>query len=156
MYNKILAPLDGSELAECSLGHVKAIATGCSVPEVVLFRVVEPIPAHITADLAEGGEMSAEVYTEIEKQNRAEADKYITATAKKLKRETSITIQAALAYGSPAEEILKYAKKNQVDLIIMTTHGRSGIPRWVFGSVADRVLRHSPVPILIMAPTGCR
>ncbi len=153
MYKKILAPLDGSELAECSLEHVKAIATGCSVPEVVLFRVVEPIPAQVTAALAEAG---GDWYTQMEKQNRAEADEYITETAKRLKKKDGITVQTALAYGSPAEEILKYAKKNQVDLIIMTTHGRSGVTRWVFGSVADRILRHSPVPVLIIAPTGCR
>ncbi len=151
MYKKILAPLDGSELAECSLEHVKAIANGCSVPEVVLFRVVEPISAQVTAALAETG---GDWYTEIENQNRAEADEYITETAKRLKN--GITAQTALGYGNPAEEILKYAKKNHVDLIVMTTHGRSGISRWVFGSTADRILRHSPVPVLIIAPTGCR
>ncbi len=156
MYKKILAPLDGSELAECSLEHVTAIATGCSVPEVVLFRVVEPISAQVTAALAEAGGISAELYTKMESQNRAEADEYIAEKAKKLRKKDGITVQTALAYGNPAEEILKYAKKNQVDLIIMTTHGRSGISRWVFGSVADRILRHSPVPVLIIAPTGCR
>jgi nucleotide-binding universal stress UspA family protein len=51
---------------------------------------------------------------------------------------------------------LEYAAKNHVDLIIMTSHGRSGISRWLFGSVAERVSQHSTIPVLIVAPAGCR
>jgi len=63
----------------------------------------------------------------------------------------SITLE-----GKPAETIIDYAAKNDIDLIIMSTHGRSGPSRWAFGSVADRVIRSSIVPVLIAVPKGCR
>jgi nucleotide-binding universal stress UspA family protein len=56
----------------------------------------------------------------------------------------------------PAEIILDYAEKNHVDLIILTTHGRSGISRWAFGSQADKVVTRSKVPVLTITPSGCR
>ncbi len=152
MYKKILAPLDGSKLAECSLEHVKAIASGCNVPEVVLLRVVEPIPAQTAAALAEAG---ADFLVQAERRNRTDAETYISEVTAMLKKE-GLAVQGALARGNAAEEILDYAKKNHVDLIIMSTHGRSGVTRWVFGSVADRLLRHSTVPVLVVSPAGCR
>lgn len=152
MYKKILAPLDGSELAECSLEHVKAIATGCSVPEVVLLRVIEPLSAATIASLAEAG---GSWVTQAEDENRNQTKDYIAKMVSKLKRE-GIAVQAATPYGRADEEILKYSEKNGVDLIIMSTHGRSGISRWAFGSVSDRVVRHSMAPVLIVSPAGCR
>ncbi len=65
-----------------------------------------------------------------------------------------IAAQTVIVSGRPVDEILSYASKNQVDLIIMSTHGRAGISRWVFGSVVERVLRHSAVPVLIVPPPG--
>jgi len=147
MYTKILAPLDGSWFSECCLEHVKTVAIGCQVPEVVLFMVVEPIkPIAYT-------ETSRDWVAEKEKHNQAEAEKYLSKLAENLRGE-GVAVQAAVAHGNPAEEILDYAKKNQVGLIIMSTHGRSGILRWAFGSVTDRVLHHSAVPVLITPPPG--
>ena len=85
----------------------------------------------------------------------AESQDYLSRTADKLKQE-GLAVETAILVGRAADEILGYASQNQVDLIIMSTHGRSGISRWVMGSVADRVLRHSAVPVLIIAPAGCR
>lgn len=151
MYKKILAPLDGSELAECALEHVNAIAKGCKVPEVIFIRVVEPVYSGVAA-LPEGGIM----YAEMIKQNEKEAESYIAGITEKFKQKYSISAQSVLANGNVAEEILEYVKKYNVDLIIMTTHGRSGVSRFLFGSVADKVSRHSPVPVLIISPPGCR
>ena len=75
--------------------------------------------------------------------------------AEKLKSQ-GLTARTAVVSGNPSEEILDFAGKNQVDLIIMSTHGRSGVSRWVMGSVTDRVLRHSMVPVLAVSPPGCR
>ncbi len=152
MYKKILAPLDGSELSECSLKHVRAIATGCNVPEVVLLRVVEPISSQAIAALAEAG---GDLIARVEKYQQNEAKDYLSKLADKLKEEGIVT-KTVLVQGIAADKILDYAKKNQVDLIIMSTHGRSGVTRWLFGSVADKVLRHSKVPVLIVTPAGCR
>ena len=67
-----------------------------------------------------------------------------------------ISARGEVVTGKAADAILDYAEKNNVDLIIMSTHGRSGISRWAFGSVADRVVRHSIAPVLLVAPAGCR
>jgi len=147
MYKKILAPLDGSELSECSLEHVRAVAAGCQVAEVVLLRVVEPITTMAYA------ETSADWVAEKEKQNQAEVENYLSQMVDKLKIE-GIAVQAAVAWGRPADEILDYAKNNHADLIIMGTHGRSGLSRWAFGSVTDKILRRSAVPVLITPPPG--
>ena len=151
MYKKILVPLDGSDLAECALEHVKAIALGCNVPDLVLFRVVEPIYTGADA-VSYGAVMYADLINQVEK----EAQEYITDVTEKFKRNTGIEAQSVLAHGNAADEILEYSKKNKVDLIIMTTHGRSGISRWLFGNVADKVSHHSTVPVLIIASSGCR
>ena len=152
MYKKILTPLDGSALSECSLDHLRAITTGCSVPEVVLVRVVEPLSAATVAALAEA---RGNVLTRVETENKAQAKDYIAKMVKKLNQE-GMEVKGEVVNGQAAEAILDYVEKNGVDLIIMSTHGRSGISRWAFGSVADRVLRHSPVPVLIVSPPGCR
>ncbi len=149
MYKKILAPLDGSELAECTLTHTRAIAKGCQVPQVVLLRVIEPLPQVGELELDEDWRRNAE--------NKAQtaARDYLSKVADSLKKE-GIVAETAVVSGRSANEILDYAKKNQVDLIVMSTHGRSGISRWVLGSVADRVLRHSTAPVLLVSPPGCR
>lgn len=152
MYQRILAPVDGSPLSECSLEHVKAVATGCNVPEVILLRVVEPLSAYAVSALAQA---NGDLIEQAENVNRAEAQAYISEMVKKLNKE-GIAAKGETVYGKADEEILGYPEKNKVDLIIMSTHGKSGISRWAFGSVADRVVRHSRVPVLIVAPPGCR
>ena len=147
MYKKILVPVDGSELAECALGHVRAIAKGCNVPEVVLLMVVEP--------LRNTYELGEDWYKSAEEKIRADAKDYLSKEVAALKKD-SITASAVVMSDQPAEAILNYAKRNQVDLIIMSTHGRTGVSRWVIGSVADRVVHHSVAPVLSVSPAGCR
>ncbi len=152
MYQKILIPLDGSELAECSLEHAKAIAQGCNVADVVVFRVIEPLSTQTMSALAEAGGESVRKAME---QNRQDAKDYVLKVNNNLKKQ-GITSQAVTAEGRPADEILSYTEKNNVDLIVMSTHGRSGLSRFFFGSVAEKVSRHSRVPVLLLAPEGCR
>ena len=151
MYKKILVPLDGSELAECSLSHVKAIATGCSVPDVVLLRVVEPLPGEgmIAAELGEEWQKNAD------KNMHDTARKYLENISSELKR-AGVNVSSVIIDGLAADDILDFAKKNNVDLIIMSTHGRSGPARWAFGSVADRVIRHAVVRVMAVASPACR
>ena len=152
MYKKILAPLDGSDLAECTLEHLKAIASGCKIQNIVVFHTVEPLPAAtLTAVVQAGGNL----LNEIETTNRNNAEQYIKGVAAKLKTE-GFNVEPVIAEGYAAEEILKYTQSNDIDLIIMSTHGRSGIKRWVMGSVTSRVLNHATVPVLTIIPTGCR
>ena len=58
--------------------------------------------------------------------------------------------------GNPAEEIMNYAERNGIDLIVISSHGRSGASRWLFGSVAEKVSRHSTIPVLLISAPGCR
>lgn len=150
MYQKILVPLDGSEFSECTLQHVRAIATGRKVPKVVLLRVVEPVPK----DYRTLG-MPIDLLNDTDKRLGVEAKDYLTKIAGDLKKE-GIAAQTVIVQGTAAEEILDYARNNQVDLIVISTHGRSGVSRWAFGNVADRVLRHSTAPVLIAPPASCR
>ncbi len=160
MYNKILAPLDGSKLSECSLEHIKEIAAGCHVNEVILLTALEkvyPIFAEyssLTQIEAKSQEKEAD-----EERARETAERYLEKTREKLNNQ-GIIVQNVIIQPdenrSVAEIILDYANNNNIDLIVLSTHGRSGITRWAFGSVADRVLRHSKVPVLTVIPAGCR
>ena len=148
MYKKILVPVDGSPNSECVMGHVKAVASGCQVPEVVLFFVVEPMNPRvydIPPDFLEG----------LIKKNTEDAKNYVTRIGNELNQDGIFTT-TAVAQGNPAEVILDFAQANGVDLIVMSTHGRSGVTRWAIGSVTDRVVRESLVPVLIVSPPGCR
>ncbi|MCL0068838.1 universal stress protein [Thermodesulfovibrionales bacterium] len=86
---------------------------------------------------------------EARKEAEAETVAYLSMIADAMKQE-GVIVQTDVISGKPAEEISNYAHKNEVDLIVMSTIGRSGASRWVFGSVADRVIRHVKVPVLIV------
>ena len=152
MYNKILVPLDGSQFAQCALDHVRTIAKGCNVAEVILLRGVEPIPAKDLAPLAQA---RGNLFSQVENAVKAEAVDYIAQMAKRL-REEGMTVKGETLMGKADEQIIDYSRKNRIDLIIMSSHGRSGISRWTLGSVADRVLHYSTIPVLLVATPGCR
>lgn len=154
MYSKVLVPLDGFELAECILDHLRTIVTGCQVSEVVLLTVVEVYETGLPGTTW-GGAVSAEQGAGLEVESTAKAKNYLTRVANGLKKE-GMSAQPVVIRGKVAEGILDYAAKNQVDLIMMSTHGRSGPSRWALGSVADRIIRHSLIPVLIVSPKGCR
>lgn len=147
LYNKILVPLDGSNFSECILSHVKAVAAGCKVPQVVLLRVVEPWNTTIY-------EVSQPLLEQAQKEKVANAKDYVAKLAASLGKE-GLAIETAVMEGPAAEVILDYAKKSKADLIMMSSHGRSGVTRWALGSVTDRVVRQSPIPVMIAAPAGC-
>ena len=158
MYKRILAPLDGSRLSECSLDHVKAIATGCKATEVVLLTVVE--------ETSSFGELWSEPMAEVAKQQekwaketRQKAENYLSNVASSLRRDgvavQTVVVPSEIPHGA-VHGILDYVRDNKVDLIVMSTHGRSGISRWAFGSVTEKVIRSAKVPVLTIPPVGCR
>jgi nucleotide-binding universal stress UspA family protein len=151
MYGKILVPLDGSELAECSLEEVKKIGREGGAAEVILLRVVEPIAPSDAFAWAQAGYTIADMHT----RKRGEAQEYLSLAVENLKK-AGIPARGEVLDGRAAETIIDYAKGHQIDLIIISSHGRSGITRWAFGSVADRVVRHSTIPTLLVSAPGCR
>ncbi len=149
--------MDGSEMAESVLEHVRVIAKGEPPPEIVLLTVVE------IGDLAaryKWGEKtpSDRIADELrrweaEETERwlAEARDYLTGMANLLAQE-GITVKTSVVQGTPAEAILDYARGNEVDLIIMATHGRSGAARWTLGSITEKILHAAELPVLVVTP----
>lgn len=149
---KILVPLDGSELAETVLPVVEALSVqvGC---EVTLVRVVSSvsIAARVREIFAVLPHNYSTALDNIEKHHREIAGDYLNA----LKWELSIrglTPEVMVADGDPATKIIDLSQDMGRPLIVMATHGRTGISRSVLGSVADRVLRGSSNPVLLMRP----
>ena len=146
MYKTILVPLDGSKLSESILEHVVTIVNGCEAPQVVLFRVRDPLDKQVREKL------SADIATMLDDAYREEAVEYLDKIGTILEAK-GITADKVVKSGKPAEEIIRYAETNAVDLIIMSTHGRSGISRLMLGSVAERIIRQSDIPILLNHPS---
>jgi nucleotide-binding universal stress UspA family protein len=148
VYQKVLVPLDGVSASEYSLEHAKSIATGCEIPDIVLFRVVEPMPLY--------AEIGDNKRIEINANAETGAKEYLAKISKKLKKD-DINVKCVVVVGEdPANEILDYVRKNKVDLIIMASHSHSGLMKWLLGSVAERVIRHSPVSVLLVSPENAK
>jgi nucleotide-binding universal stress UspA family protein len=147
MYNKILVPLDGSTFSECSLAHVRAIAKGCQVPEVILMTIVDRIQEFPGM---EQGVKEATVKTV----QKAAGD-YLSKIADELKKE-GLNVRIQVLQGPPADKIIDFATAEGVDLVIMSTHGTSGATRWLMGSTADKIVRNVSVPVLAVTPESCR
>jgi nucleotide-binding universal stress UspA family protein len=154
MYNKIMVPLDGSDLAECVIPHVAAITTGCKITDVVFVRVVNPI--HLPASVPARGEFgfSENERRKLEEQQKQTAETYLKQIVENTRLEGAVLGYEVLA-GKVADTLAQWAEKNGVDLIVIASHGRSGVSRWVMGSVADRVLRSACVPVLMIRAPGC-
>ncbi|MFC1908363.1 universal stress protein [Chloroflexota bacterium] len=176
MYQKIMVPLDGSKLAECVLPHLEVIATGCEAGQVVLISVTERVPVrqtyHATGSSTRSDQLLNLTFSGSENipdpgipldepfyagavgRKEKQARRYLDRIAKSLIKK-GLSVSTEVLLGPPADQIAAYATHNEADLIIISTHGRSGISRWVMGSVADRVLRSSCVPVLMVRAPGC-
>lgn len=155
MYERILVPLDGSELAEAVLPHALALAEKFG-SEVVLLRVVhtraEVMRDTVTATAGPGtAELGIDVADRQQAAERTAADAYLEKTRQSLEGR-GLKLRAEVREGAPETAILDLARETGSDLIAMSTHGRSGLGRAVFGSVADVVLRNSRLPVLLIRP----
>jgi nucleotide-binding universal stress UspA family protein len=151
MYRKIMVPLDGSELAECVFPHVEAFIKGFNIRDVILMRVVEPenLPYRV-----EGG-VDPEIVAEKEASRKSAAKVYLERIAKRFTQEGTV-VHSEISIGRVTESLADYAEQNDVDLFIIATHGRSGVSRWVMGSVADKLLRSARVPVLMVRAPGAK
>ena len=142
-YKHILVPLDSSELAELALDDAFSIAR-LSGAEVTLIHVATPIEKVIAADT------DHPVFVDQQWDNRKMlAQDYLSDICSRLNC-TDIKVHTVVEMGRPAETIIEYAHRHPIDLIVMATHGRSGVQRWVYGSVADKVLRGANLPTLLV------
>ena len=145
MYKKILVPLDGSELAKTALDQAEKLAKTFDA-EIILFQVVPFMPIY----------GSPELVTPLivdEKQKEA-AEKYLANLTEEIKKK-GFKVTATVRTGQQvAIEIIDFAKESGADLIVMCTHGRSGITRWVLGSIALKILTRAETPILLIRSKG--
>lgn len=152
MYKKILVCLDGSELAEQILPYAEEQALHFN-SKLALIRVYSE-PGFI--GLAVPGFPGIPIETQnmgkqIQKEEQ-EAVKYLKTIADSLLKHRGLTTECVTMLGSAGEAIVKYATENKVELLAIATHGRSGPGRIVMGSVADYVLHHAHLPILLIRP----
>jgi nucleotide-binding universal stress UspA family protein len=141
MYKKMLVPLDGSRLSEVVFPYAKDLAGRLGL-DVTLFHVhsskeTETMPLH---------QAYIEYKAQLMKRQLQEWRRKLGVGAEGAK----LQVCGELATGYPAEEIMCYVEENNIDLILMSTHGRSGVRRWVMGSVADRLLCVSSVPVWLV------
>jgi nucleotide-binding universal stress UspA family protein len=143
MYKKILVPLDGSQLAEAVLPHAEALAKSEGA-EIVLLSV--PMTPSLEY-LARSPGLANKVIEETENETEA----YLELETAKLKKD-GIKVSSIMREGPVPDMILKVADEVHADVIAMSTHGRSGVQRWLMGSVADRVVHHSHIPVMLIHP----
>lgn len=150
MYERILVALDGSELAERILPHVEALGRALGSTLIVV-RATTP-PEQIIAELNAGAMLPAAGIVDPEplvEAEREEVDGYLASIAERL-REHGLRVQTERPDGSAADAILRAADQLDAHLIAMTSHGRTGLGRLVFGSVAGEVLHRSTRPLLVV------
>jgi nucleotide-binding universal stress UspA family protein len=148
MFHKILVPLDGSDLAQTALDPALALARH-SGAEVILLRVPEMIRMMVPAPVGYGL-----MYPDQSLQHSTvQAQKYLRSVEEAWAR-PGLRLRAEVRDGEPAWVIVDMALEERVDLIVMSSHGYTGLTRWMYGSVAEKVLRAAPCPVLVVRSAG--
>jgi nucleotide-binding universal stress UspA family protein len=140
-HKRVLVALDGSTACESVLRFLLEIAGPLDMT-VMLLHVLEPMPPQVL-------EAAPHVIIDDVEARRKEAEEYLAPIAAAL-RSKGVDTSWAIRRGRPADEILAAARESGADLIAMATHGRTGLGRLLFGSVAEAVLRHAPVPVFMI------
>jgi nucleotide-binding universal stress UspA family protein len=149
-FKKILIPFDGSPFSEASIPYVKELAKETN-GEIILLRVSEP-PV-LSADRSPAIKPSWEEYRNIlMTEIRRQAEEYLEGIKTNIEK-SKIKVRSQAILGKAAEGILQVAKKENINLIAMTTHGRTGVSRWVYGSVASRIVEESLQPVMLIRPS---
>jgi nucleotide-binding universal stress UspA family protein len=149
MYKKILVPLDGSTQAECVIPHLETIAkTG--VKDIELISVIEPVELPTRGRIA----LNEDDLKQIALESKKDTHKYLVQVAARLTR-SGIKVHPVILTGKPAESLIDYIDSNDIDLVIMATHGRSGLKRLFWGSVAEKVVRSVNTPVLLVKNPAC-
>jgi nucleotide-binding universal stress UspA family protein len=174
-YNKLIVPLDGSKLAESVLPHVEKIARGCSIPQVILITITEPVqvktpagerierlPSRMQGPVLYYGNISSPVGgvavpetirdlpVTIGKMAKTGYD-YLARMALQL-QQAGLQVSVAVLIGNVADEIVRFAKSENADLIIMASRGKTTLRRWDVGNAAEKVFRSTDIPVFLVKP----
>ncbi len=150
LISRILVPLDGSLIGAAAIPLAEVFAETLDA-EIVLLHSVQP--SSVTSTFADAGTTIPEAL--VVSASKDAATSYLDGIRRDLSKK-ELAVSAFVTTGSPAEQIVDYAKSSSIDLIAMSSHGRTGIGRWVFGSVADKVLHAGDTPILLVRATKPR
>jgi nucleotide-binding universal stress UspA family protein len=150
MYKKVLVPLDGSKLAECAVDHAKALVKEGSAKEVTLFTAVRVDTSWVELY---GKNFNVET---MRKALLGSAMKYLANLKEALAKEGIKVKAEVLEADGAAQGITDYARKKKSDLIVIATHGYTGMKKLMMGSVALSLLHHSDIPVLLIRPEGYR
>lgn len=141
-YKHVMVPLDGSLVAERAIRDAFAVAESAGA-ELTLLYVVQPISELLPTD-------GHPLYVDEQLEGRmAAAREYLDRTRHRIAGR-DVKVHVAVENGPPADKILDFAHAASVDLIVMATHGRSGVRRWLLGSVANKVVHRAEVPVLLV------
>jgi nucleotide-binding universal stress UspA family protein len=140
MYQRILLPLDGSEMAEQALPYAVTQAKHFGAT-LILLRVIEPFPHVRGMSLTD----LAVIRDQTDQWTRDYFDRIVAGL-----QDTGLPIETVMVEGRPGVTITQCAKENDVDLIVICSRGRSGLSRWLLGTVAERVMRGATVPVLLV------
>ncbi len=140
MYRTLLVPLDGSAFSVRALPTATTLARHLGVKLILMRAVLAPV--------APGEDPVAARIQAVD-----EVQTYLSGLAASY-AEQGLNVEISLPYGDAAELILEGISLHAADLVVMCTHGRSGLGRWLYGSVAEKVLAQSPTPVLLIRPTG--
>ena len=144
MYRRILWPTDFSGLAKAALPHGVKLAAPARAELVLLHVLTRPVAYA-------GPEFPVGLWGRLQEANRAAAREELRKIAAGLKG-SGVRVHTVLAEGVPFDQILRVAKGLRCDLIVIATHGRTGLPHVIMGSVAENVIRRAPCPVLTVRP----
>jgi nucleotide-binding universal stress UspA family protein len=177
MYKKVVVPLDGSKLAETVLPHLEIFAKGCNIGDIMLVSVTEKLSGNIMVNdffeqfvpekpatvkspqFTTFQPIVAATKAKLETQEMpVNAGKMYRSAAEYLLKivqdleEKGFDATGSVLIGHPAEEIVRFTESQHADLIIMASRGKSGLSRWEMGNIAEKVIRASKVPVLLVKP----
>jgi nucleotide-binding universal stress UspA family protein len=145
LIKRILVPLDGSTVGAAAIPYTEALALALDA-EIVLLHSMQP--AALAFAFPETGTPMQIVGNE---SSKTAAAAYLDGIKRELSRK-GLKVSAAVVMGSAPDQIIDYANANTIDLIAMSSHGRTGFGRWVFGSVTDKILHAGDTPVLVVRP----
>ena len=143
MYKRVLATLDGSDIAEQALSTALTLAEQFGA-ELFLLRVVMPLPKSYRAGAASVASIEAAEMDAVQ-----EARSYLEGIADGIRARGS-EVQVAARFGNPSKAIIEFVQRNQIDLLVMCTRGQTGPARWLLGSITDHVVRGSSIPVVVV------
>jgi nucleotide-binding universal stress UspA family protein len=147
MFKHIIVPLDGSAFSETALPYALEMARKFDA-ELTLAHIVAS-PSVVVSELVTD---SADLYLQMREHSMSQADDYLANKTHKLRDEGFIVNPRLVEGDDIAGELIDLTERIGADCIVMTSHGRAGVSRWLFGSVAGKVMQHAHVPVLVIRP----